>query len=322
MNSTPQPTLASRIRGALYGALVGDALGLPVEFSTRAERDADPVVGMGAWGMHHQPAGTWSDDGALVPCTAEGVRVDFSKSRLEGLYVRWMTEGRWAAHGEVFDIGNATRAALGRLADGVPIERAGETGEGQNGNGSLMRILPVALRFHRSSPSQLAEMAMAASAITHAHVRSQLACAFYCQVVVELLRGIEPLVAYRNAIAKLSPLFEAHPREQNAFARLLTGDLPNTPRADICASGYVIHTLEAALWCLLTQPCLSSAVLAAGNLGDDTDTTGCVAGGLAGAAYGVGAVPPEWLAALPRRRDLDSLIGDFVAACLTHEHTD
>jgi len=310
------PTIENRIRGAMYGALVGDALGVPVEFCARAERDADPVTGMRAWGTHRQPAGTWSDDGSLLLCTAEGVCDSFSPDRLGTLYVSWMKAGHWASHGRVFDIGGATRSALTRIAHGVASREAGETSESQNGNGSLMRILPVALRFRRSPASQLAEMSMIASAITHAHVRSQLACAFYCSTVTALLRDASPSEAYRLAIDESLPLFENHAQERVLFGRILDGNLQCIDRQEICASGYVLHTLEASLWCLLQYPNIHDVVLAAVNLGDDADTTGCVAGGLAGAAYGFDAIPSEWITVLPRQTELAELVTSFVAASL------
>lgn len=189
MTGSSTPGLESRIRGAIFGALVGDALGVPVEFTSRAQRDADPVhemLGGGTWG---QPAGTWSDDGALLLCTTEATIDGLSVSRLGAAYVQWMRQGHWSARGDVFDIGNATAMSLERLADGIPIEEAGATGEDQNGNGALMRVLPIGLRFWRSADDEMCSHAAACSRITHAHRRSQLACGFYCLTIASVLRG-------------------------------------------------------------------------------------------------------------------------------------
>lgn len=309
------PSFESRVRGGLFGALVGDALGVPVEFAARAERDADPVTGMRAWGVHHQPAGTWSDDGALLLCTAEGVQQDFLPARLASLYVKWMTSGYWAARDEVFDIGFATRAALCRIQDGVPLTKAGASGEWENGNGSLMRILPVGLRFHTRPIAELSALAMECSAITHAHIRSKLACAFYSQMVAALLRGQTAREAYHFAIGATAPLFEQQPRESDIFHHLLAGNIDAFDRDGISGSGYVLHSLEASIWCLLRYPTFREAVLAAVNLGDDTDTTGCITGGLAGVAYGFEAIPPEWVEALPKREELEQLHTTFQNSC-------
>jgi ADP-ribosyl-[dinitrogen reductase] hydrolase len=311
----PLPTFDSRVRGGLFGALVGDALGVPVEFCERVERDLDPVTDMRAWGRHHQPAGTWSDDGSLLLCTAEGVQSGFLPAKLALLYVKWMTSGYWAARDEVFDIGGATRAALCRLQDGVSLGQAGADGEWQNGNGSLMRILPIALRFHRRPAEELTDIAMDASAITHSHIRSQFACAFYCQMVAALLRDLSPREAYQFAIREIAPLVEPYPRERIAFERLLTGRIDELDRSEVFGSGYVIHSLEASIWCVLREPSFRTAVLAAVNLGDDTDTTGCVTGGLAGAIHGYEAIPPEWPATLLKRDELEQLSQTFLRSC-------
>jgi ADP-ribosyl-[dinitrogen reductase] hydrolase len=320
MNGSQAPSLESRIRGAISGALVGDALGVPVEFAARAARDADPVGGMRAWGTHRQPAGTWSDDGALLLCTTEGLIEGFSPERLGALYVRWMRDGHWSARGEVFDIGGTTLSALSRLAAGVPLGQAGDKGEEQNGNGSLMRILPVAVHAGRAGADFICEHAMLASSITHAHRRSQIACAFYCLMVEAVLRGTSVTEAYRAAVAYFEPRLQSLPRERAAFARLLEGNIAHTARDEISASGYVVHTLEASIWCVLCHDDFERAVLAAVNLGDDTDTTACVTGGLAGAIYGLESIPAPWLEALPRRSDVEGLLDRFVPACRADEN--
>lgn len=309
------PTTKSRIQGALWGALVGDALGVPVEFTSRAERDAAPVFKMQGGGTHEQPAGTWSDDGSLLLCTAEGLIDGFSPSRLGDLYVRWWREGYWAAHGEIFDIGGTTRVALSRIADEVVALRAGGEGEDENGNGSLMRIAPVALRAAFRDPSIIAKEAMQASRITHAHRRSQFACAFYCLVLAGVVRGESLATAYAAAIDHLAPQVRQFPREEQPFSRLLRGEIPHLSRREVASTGYVIHTLEAALWCVFQHNNFSSAVLAAVNLGGDTDTTGCVAGALAGAVYGEESIPLEWPVTLARESEIAVLIERFTTAC-------
>ncbi len=165
--------------GGIVGSLVGDALGVPVEFSSRADRDDDPVTSMRGFGTWNQPAGTWSDDGALLLCTIESlIDEDPDEEHAGRLFVRWLREGHWAVRGNAFDVGGATRAALERIARGAPAATAGGGGEGDNGNGSLMRILPVSLRFADAGPDIAASFAMRWSAITHRHPRSQLACAY------------------------------------------------------------------------------------------------------------------------------------------------
>lgn len=315
MNVGNSISLESRIRGAIYGALVGDALGVPVEFSERSTLDEDPVREMRSGGTWGQLAGTWSDDGALLLCTAEATTGGFSPELMAQLYVRWMTMGFWTAWGGVFDIGRTTRAALIRVGSGTPWDVSGNSGEEENGNGSLMRILPIGLRFRNADAATIMRFAADASRITHAHRRSQLACGFYSVIAAEVTKGVALPEAMQRALPVLTEAVATLPDEQVVFGRLLGGRLAAASRESIHSSGYVMHTLEAALWCALTHGSFREAVLAAVNLGSDTDTTGCVAGGLLGALYGYEAIPPEWITELPRRKDVDALLDTFVPAC-------
>lgn len=303
-----------RILGGLYGSLVGDALGVPVEFAPREAREADPVTGMRAYGTHHQPAGTWSDDGALLLCSVESLaEKGHDPQDMGGRFVKWLDQGHWTAHGEVFDIGIATRSALGRIRSGVPAEEAGGRGLHDNGNGSLMRILPVSLAYAGWDDGLLSDRVQRASAITHGHGRARLACVFHALFVSELLAGRTPQTALESGRRRFLDLFTDHP-EIPVFQDLLSESLVDRSPDGIGSSGYVMDTLTASLWCLLTTTSFSECVLKAVNLGDDTDTTGCVAGGFAGLLYGREAIPAEWVAALPKRDDLARLFGRFIAS--------
>jgi ADP-ribosyl-[dinitrogen reductase] hydrolase len=308
---TTRLTFRERCEGAFYGSLAGDALGVPVEFSSRKQRDLDPVADMRAFGTWNQPAGTWSDDGALWLCTAESLINGLDIERTGAAFVRWMKSGEWAAHGKLFDIGGATQAALRRIDAGCPASLAGGQEVESNGNGSLMRILPVALRFHSESPDVVSSIAMRVSAITHAHIRSQLACSLYCLFAQRLLAGEAVHLAYQQALVSFRPIIAAHLEEQIHFGRLLSGRLLEEPRASIRSSGYVIDTLEASIWCLHRYHDFTSSVLAAINLAEDTDTTGCVTGGLAGIHYGTAAIPPSWTNILPRKNEREVLFSRF-----------
>ena len=302
-----------RVIGGITGSLVGDALGVPVEFASRTDRDNDPVTSMRGFGTWNQPAGTWSDDGALLLCTAESLINEAPNEEHTGqLYVRWLRDGHWAVSGNVFDVGGATRAALERVARGAPAATAGGVGEGDNGNGSLMRILPVALRFADAGPEIVASLAMRWSAITHRHPRSQLACAYRSLLVLQLMHGASPEVGHRMTSAAFDTILLRFPAERTHFERLLDDDFGLSHRDDIHSGGYVIDTLEAAVWCLLQGGSYSDIVLRAVNLGGDTDTTGCVAGGVAGVWLGIGAIPGCWIEALAKDPPLGELIERFV----------
>lgn len=314
-------SLESQFRSALFGLAVGDALGVPVEFQGRAARRGDPVTGMRAYGTHHQPAGTWSDDASLTFCLAEALADGYGVRRLADHCARWYEDAFWTPHGKVFDIGITTREALQRLKN-VPKNASplvGGRDEMSNGNGSLMRILPLAF-YQPDAPLPVRFQCIAdASAVTHGHLRSALACFLYLELAAHLRAGLAPAVAYARLCAAAPAQFEellVPASEAAPFARFLAGELASAPEADIASSGYVLHTLEAAVWCLLCHASYADTVLAAVNLGDDTDTTGAVAGGLAGLCYGEAAIPAEWLAALARRADIEELAHRAARGCV------
>ena len=312
-----KPTPGSRMLGGLWGSLAGDALGVPVEFQDRAARAADPVTGMRGHGTHRQPPGTWSDDGALLLCSAASlVERGFDTDDMGNRFLQWHDRGLWAARGTVFDIGIATRQALGRIRQGVPVEQAGGRDESSNGNGSLMRMLPVALASLEGGTMELQDRIHRASAITHGHLRSQMACHYLGLLVRALMEDWSRTEAVGVASAEFAGIYEKS-REMAAFARLLGGGLAALPEREIHSGGYVIDTLEAAVWCLLTTHDFAGCVLKAVNLGGDTDTTGCVAGGLAGVLYGEVGIPTKWREALPRQSDLAGLFEGFLKV---HHH--
>ena len=315
------PDEKSRMLGGLWGSLVGDALGVPVEFQGRAARVADPVTGMRAYGTHHQPAGTWSDDSSLTFCLAETLArpdgrhdapdlVDFARRSIS-----WLYQSYWTATGVTFDVGNATRAAIDRLQRGIEPTKAGPNSEYDNGNGALMRVLPLV--FHDIWRAEEIDLDAAwvltenVASVTHGHPRSTLGCFLYLLVARGLLAGLTPAEACAAMREEATPWLKngriPAVVELKHYAATLSGELLNLSEDQISSSGYVVHTLEAALWCLLKHDTYAATVLAAVNLGDDTDTTGAVAGGLAGLAYGEADIPAEWLAVLARRADIEAL---------------
>jgi ADP-ribosyl-[dinitrogen reductase] hydrolase len=306
------PSPNQRLQGGLYGSLVGDALGVPVEFQNRAKRQQDPVTSMRAFGTWNQPAGTWSDDGSLLLCAVESLAErGFDTQDMGERFVRWLQEGHWAAHGRVFDIGHATHQALDRIALGTPAEQAGGQSESSNGNGSLMRLLPVPLATLTADLDTFCDQIERASAITHGHARSKLACVLHGLLVRALMQGENPAAAHASAASEFQRRYADH-TEYPHFLPLLDPNLDQQHESSIASTGYVLHTLHAALWCLLTTGSFEECVLKAVNLGDDTDTTGCVAGGLAGVVHGVEAIPEAWLTVLPQQSNLQNLFRTFI----------
>lgn len=306
------------VKNGMLGLVVGDALGVPVEFRSREELERDPVTGMRANGTHGQSAGTWSDDSSMALCLLESLTKGVDYGDMMARFLRWASEGYMTAWGEVFDMGIATRKALMRFARGTPPLECGGAGTYDNGNGSLMRILPAALYLHRAMGPDFPRMPEAyrlihsASALTHAHPVSLMACGLYCAAANELLcgktgvwDGIEAAKAFYRRQPELAPHLDA-------FQRIEPDVLPALPKAEVKSGGYVVHTLEAALWCLERRDSFRACLLEAVNLGEDTDTVGAVAGGLAGLRYG--GIPEEWLSVIARREEIEDLCGAFSLA--------
>ena len=232
-------------------------------------------------------------------------------------FLGWLDRNEWTPHGEVFDIGNATRNALMLFRIGGDHTTCGQSHERDNGNGSLMRCLPVSLWLFGSPSEHVVQQAGDASALTHAHLRSRLCCAWHALWCDAVLAGREPRDAAHQASKRLRPLITVD-LERQILKRLLDGSVMDLPRASLQSDGYVVSTLEASLWCVANHPDFRSAVLAAVNLGGDADTTGAVAGGMAGLHFGLKAIPAEWVAALARRDDVMALAERFANACVDH----
>lgn len=311
MMQTPSKTLSG-----LMGLCVGDALGVPVEFSSRAERVKSPVTSMLGYGTWDVPAGTWSDDSSLTFCLAECLCSGFSLEEIASSFWRWYHEAYWTPHGEVFDIGNTTFMAIVDFHRGVPPLEAGGKSERSNGNGSLMRILPMAYCHKTLDEEELIQRTHQVSCITHAHLRSQIACGIYISIAVCLLQGLEPKSAYIQGLQNIQTIYSAaeYTPEMTHFERVFSGEIANLPVDLIKSSGYVIDTLEASLWCLLNSSSYAEAVLKAVNLGSDTDTTAAVTGGLAGIYYGVDNIPAEWMNQIARKQDIIDLAARLEAA--------
>ncbi len=307
--------MSHSVLSGLMGLCVGDALGVPVEFTSRAERSQAPVTTMQGYGTWNQPPGTWSDDSSLTFCLAESLCNGFSLEDMADRFCRWYQESYWTARHETFDVGDTTAKALQQLQQGVSPLQSGGRSPQSNGNGGLMRILPMAFCYPQLEHFGLLERVHQVSGITHAHPRSQIACGFYVTVAIALIQGSihgsDIATAVQSATKEIIWVYQQPPYEAELdhFERLWSGAeaIATLPIEAIHSSGYVIHTLEAALWCLLTSNSYAEAVLKAVNLGDDTDTTAAVTGGLAGIYYGFEQIPADWVEQIARKQDVMDL---------------
>jgi ADP-ribosyl-[dinitrogen reductase] hydrolase len=311
------PTHAERITGGLIGLLVGDALGVPYEFSLpnalppAEEIEFTPPAGF-ARAHKGTPPGTWSDDGAQALCLLESLLTcgRFDPEDFGRRLVRWYDEGYLAVDGRVFDVGIQTGRALARLRAGVPALEAGSSEENALGNGSLMRVLPLAL-WQRGNDVELVTDACAQSRVTHGHPRAQVCCALYCLWARRTLE--ESRDPWSEAVASLRAIFSYGTREREELEWSIRPDDP--PEGD--GGGYVVVTLRSARWAQ-DAGSYEEIVKAAITLGRDTDTTACVAGGIAGLCDGATVIPSRWRAAL---RGMD-LVRPLLGALLKRDVPD
>lgn len=311
--------MKNTVKAGIFGVCIGDTLGVPVEFKRREELKQSPVSDMRAFGSHHQPAGTWSDDSSLTLCLADSLCDGYNVEEMALKFLQWYNEEIWTPHERVFDIGIATSQAIRRISKGTPPTLCGGTSEFDNGNGSLMRILPLLFYIKDLPIEERFDKVKEVSSITHGHIRSVLACFIYLEFALEILNKKEKWEAYKAMQKTVREFLDHNPicsqNEMDKFHRILelkVGDydlilLPTLQEEEISSSGYVLSSLEASLWCFLNSESYSEAVLKAVNLGEDTDTTGAITGGIAGIYYGFENIPEEWIEVLARKKDIEKL---------------
>lgn len=308
-------TRADRLRGGIWGLLVGDALGVPYEFHRpdQLPDEIDMTPPLGFERAHRRiPPGTYSDDGAQALCLLATLveREALDVADFAGRLVAWYDHGYLAVGQDVFDVGVQTSQAIARLVEGVPPLEAGPADERRNGNGSLMRVLPLAL-FHRGSDEALVRDADLQSRVTHGHAQSRVSCALYCLWARRFLEGgpfADPATPWRDAVAALRRILPPDGEEREALEHHIRPDEPAVGRG----SGYVIDSLRSARMILERHARYEEAVIAAVKLGDDTDTTAAIVGGIAGVREGIGAIPARWMEAMRGKEQVDPLVAWLV----------
>ncbi|NJC05771.1 ADP-ribosyl-[dinitrogen reductase] hydrolase [Sphingomonas kaistensis] len=277
-------SLEDRAVGALLGLAVGDAVGTTLEFQRRDS--GSPLEDMVGGGPFQLTAGEWTDDTAMALALANSLLAKNGLDELDLMnrFVSWWRRGRYSCTGTCFDIGSTTASALSHFEEaGEPI--AGSNHPHSAGNGSLMRLAPVAILGLQLSIRERAALAERQSATTHGAPACLSACKHFSVLLHDAING-----ATRTEVL-MPRSADGHPE----VAEVLAGSWRGKPRNAIKSSGYVVHTLEAALWCIGRTSSFKEAVLLAANLGDDADTTAAVTGQLAGALYGAAAIPEPWL---------------------------
>lgn len=274
-----------RFRGSLLGLACGDAVGTTVEFRARGSfPDVTEMVGGGPFGLE---PGEWTDDTSMALCLATSLVETGTFDPVDQMrrYVRWAEEGYLSSNGRCFDIGTTVAAALGRFRQsGDPF--SGSTDPFSAGNGCIMRLAPVPMFFHHD-PLMAVDLAGESARTTHGAAACIEASRLFAAILHRTLGGAdqeEILFDHDPADYQVEPVLE-----------IAAGEYQGKERNEIRGSGYVVHSLEAALWCFLTTDSFEAAVLRATNLGEDADTTAAVCGQLAGAYYGESGIPPAWL---------------------------
>jgi ADP-ribosyl-[dinitrogen reductase] hydrolase len=300
--------LTQRLSGAVWGQLVGDALGVPYEFTDPHDAADVTFRGHGTW---NKPPGTWSDDGSLMLAALESeLERGFDPADMAERFLRWDAEGAYTPDGEGrFDIGGTTARALDRLRHGVTTTDAGPAEEQANGNGSLMRILPVALVERDLPDAELAAHAHLSSRVTHGHPLAQVSCALYVLACRALLRGVARDEAIGTAALALRAVYAedttlAEHRTALAAVEAYTGRAGRT---------FVVDSLWSAWDAFAGADSYRDAVVRAVCYGSDTDTTASICGGLAGIYWGLDAIPVEWRSAMRGSTIVDPLIERLVA---------
>ena len=299
--------------GAIIGHAVGDAMGFPTEFSKREELLQNPVIEMIDSPDVGQPAGSWSDDTAMEIATIDSFiqKKYFDYKDIMDKWVKWISKSEYTPTGVAFDIGRTCLKAIKKFCNGTAPLQCGSTSINENGNGSLMRILPVALYAYskKLDDTSIHKLTNEVSSLTHAHEVSRLGCYIYVQFIINLLKGKTKEEAYKH-IQDLD--YRSFRMDSiHHYARILNEQIEFQILDNIKSTGYIVDTLVSAMWIFMNAQHYKEAIIASTNIGGDTDTIGAIVGSMAGIYYGFEDIPSSWLDKLQRKDYLMELVDRF-----------
>ncbi|OCA86224.1 ADP-ribosylglycohydrolase family protein [Bacillus sp. FJAT-27986] len=316
VDGVPADTMKEKIYSTVIGGIIGDALGVPVEFKARNAGVTDMI----GYGTYNMPPGTWSDDTSLTMCLIENLIAGKDENDLMNRFVSYQDKGYWTPYGEMFDIGIATANAISRYKQGVPAVQCGGKTEYDNGNGALMRIVPLVFTLSKEPDFQTRKKEIERIAhVTHGHPRSTLGTIIYVEFLLNMYDQHSPLESLEIALNTCWEQLGSENEYQQEFAsyeRIFSLSLLEADRDDIRSDGYVVHSLEAALWCFFKSQTYEDAVLEAVNLGNDTDTIAFITGTIAGMYYGMKNIPEKWVNALVSQDKIIDLCDRFYGYCV------
>ena len=299
--------------GAIIGHAVGDAMGFPTEFSKREELLQNPVIEMIDSPDVGQPAGSWSDDTAMEIATIDSFiqKKYFDYKDIMDKWVKWISKSEYTPTGVAFDIGRTCLKAIKKYCNGTAPLQCGSTSMNENGNGSLMRILPVALYAYskKLDDTSIHKLTNEVSSLTHAHEVSRLGCYIYVQFIICLLKGYTKEDAYKHIQYLDYSAYDMH--SLKLYTRILDEQIEVQRLDQIKSTGYIVDTLESAMWIFMNAQHYKEAITASTNIGGDTDTIGAIVGSMAGIYYGFESIPSNWLDKLQRKEYLMELADKF-----------
>ena len=303
-----------KVIDGVIGHAIGDAMGVPVEFKDREELHYNPVTEMIGHGTYNVPKGFWSDDTsmeiALIDSIINNGKIDYTD--IMNNFANWIIKGEYTPNGIVFDKGNTClEAILNYINKNIDPLECGLNDYYSNGNGSLMRILPVAYYCHYKNlnKKETYELTKNISSLTHRHEISILGCYIYVLYVINLLQEKNKQEAYKQIQKEDYKNFSKESMDK--YNRILKEDITTLNINDIKSSGYIVDSLEAALWGVLSTTTYKDSILKIINLGGDTDTIAAITGSMTGIIYGYDSIPKEWLEVLARREYLEELSNNF-----------
>lgn len=315
------------IRAGLYGLIVADALGVPAESRTREDLRSNPITGMVGGGMHGQPAGYWSDDSSMTLCLADSIgKVGYYHTHdIMARFDDWIRNGAYTPGGKKFDVGHTCGWAIDRYQRGCTPALCGSNKMNENGNGSLMRILPMAFvlykkyGIHITKSKRAMEDIHKISGLTHRHPLAQSACGIYVNIACHILAGEKLTDAICDGVREALDWYCRHRRYDEVipfWERIQApGFFALEDENTIRSGGYVVESLETAIWCLMNTGSYRECVLRCVNMGYDADSTAAIAGGLAGLYYGYDSIPAEWIKQLARKDVIDNCIAELQRYC-------
>lgn len=304
-----------KIKSAIYGFVIGDAMGVPVEFEDREKLMESPVTNMLGYGSYDVSKGVWSDDTSMTLATMDSIIVNKNKLNYNDIadkFCEWINNAKYTATNEVFDIGTTTKYSLMRCwNNNIDATKCGGNAISENGNGSLMRMLPIAFYcfYNKMEDNDIINIVRNTSSITHAHEISIIGCYMYVKYIIFILSNNNKTESYKLLQKIDYSIFNKD--NINLYERIIKEDISKYSLDTIKSTGFVVDTLESALWVILNTENFNEAIIGSVNLGGDTDTIAAITGSIAGILYGYDSINEKWIKDIKNKELLNKYIYEF-----------